>query len=88
MIKNTFAPDCENEYFHEEEILLLCRHGFPYEKFPPEVKAIADKMVRIHSERCKDVDGQLDRIRLRMTELDAKEARGESTLLVPNWEDA
>lgn len=54
LVKNDFLPTFENEYFTDEEILGLCRAGVPYEVLSDEARKVADRMVRVHVERCKD----------------------------------
>ena len=62
MFKNTFAPNCRNEYFTESEILGLCKTGFPVDSLPKEARDIVDKMTERHLEKCKDADSQIRRI--------------------------
>ena len=44
-IKNTFAPNCRNEYFVPATLYSLCRFGFPFKDLPEAAK----KMVREYS---------------------------------------
>ena len=80
-IKNTFDPDSTKKYFDAEDILMMYMHGFPRERMTPEARKIGKIMSRIHYERSKDPEPQLRRLALLRAELDAKEARGESTLI-------
>lgn len=53
LIKNTFAPNCKSEYLTPNQLLTLCRFGFPIDRLPPDARKIADKMIRQHVERSK-----------------------------------
>ncbi len=52
-IRNTFAPMCKAEDFDCEDILHMCRNGFPYERLPEEAKVMMKEMKLIHDNRCK-----------------------------------
>ena len=45
LVKNTFAPNCDLEYFTPKQLLTLCRFGFPKEKMPPGARRVADQMI-------------------------------------------
>ena len=45
LIKNTFATNCDLEYFTPKQLLTLCRFGFPKEKMPPGARRVADQMI-------------------------------------------
>ncbi|MDA7943423.1 MAG: hypothetical protein MPJ06_05375 [Nitrosopumilus sp.] len=62
MIKNTFAPDSRNEYFTENEIMGLCRMGFPISRMPKEAREVAERMVDRHDEKCADGESESRRI--------------------------
>ena len=62
LFKNTFAPNCRNEYFTESEILGLCKTGFPADRLPKDAREAVDKMTERHVEKSKDADSQIRRI--------------------------
>ncbi|RNJ77781.1 MAG: hypothetical protein EB829_06150, partial [Nitrosopumilus sp. H8] len=51
-IKNTFAPDCDNEYFVPATLFSLCKYGFPFEKLPKEAKKMVEEYSDEYYKRC------------------------------------
>ena len=45
LIRNTFAPSCEAEYLTPNQLLTMCRFGFPIDDLPPEARRVADEMI-------------------------------------------
>ena len=39
-IKNTFAPNCKNEYFNADTLFGIIRAGFGYDNLPPDAQAL------------------------------------------------
>ena len=42
-IKNTFAPNCTNEYLTPAMLFCACKYGFPYNDLPDEAKKMLDE---------------------------------------------
>ncbi|RNJ75980.1 MAG: hypothetical protein EB828_03825 [Nitrosopumilus sp. D6] len=51
-IKNTFAPNCRNEYFEPGALFYLCKYGFPFEKLPEEGKKMVREYTKEYDKRC------------------------------------
>ncbi|RNJ76328.1 MAG: hypothetical protein EB828_03075 [Nitrosopumilus sp. D6] len=51
-IKNTFAPNCDNEYFVPATLFSLCKYGFPFEKLPEEGKKMVLEFSEEYSKTC------------------------------------
>ncbi|RNJ77221.1 MAG: hypothetical protein EB829_07025 [Nitrosopumilus sp. H8] len=50
-IKNTFAPNCRNEYFVPATLFSLCRYGFQFEKLPEEGKMLLE-YIKEYDKKC------------------------------------
>ena len=44
-IKNTFAPNCKNEYFNADTLFGAIRAGFGYHNLPPEAQALVKPLM-------------------------------------------
>ncbi|RNJ77452.1 MAG: hypothetical protein D9C04_01505 [Nitrosopumilus sp. B06] len=51
-IKNTFAPNCDNEYFTSGSLFAECKYGFPFEKLPEEGKKMVLEYIDEYDKRC------------------------------------
>ena len=51
-IRNTFAPDCDNDYFTPATLFSLCKYGYPFEKLPEEGKDMVMEYAREYTKRC------------------------------------
>ncbi|RNJ80224.1 MAG: hypothetical protein D9C04_02120 [Nitrosopumilus sp. B06] len=51
-IKNTFAPNCDNEYFEPGALFSLCKYGFRFEKLPEEAKKMMLEYEEEYYKRC------------------------------------
>ncbi|RNJ76782.1 MAG: hypothetical protein EB828_02390 [Nitrosopumilus sp. D6] len=51
-IKNTFAPNCRNEYFVPATLFSLCKYGFRFEKLPEEAKKMMLEYSEEYYKRC------------------------------------
>lgn len=56
-LKNTFAPNCKNEYFTPATLAGLCRYGFSYDDLPKEGKQMVDEYMKGYRKRCSNGDG-------------------------------
>ncbi len=50
-IKNTFAENCENEYFTPAELFCLRRYGFPFDDLPEEGKQMVLEYEKEYSKK-------------------------------------
>ncbi len=50
-IKNTFAPNCGNEYFTDATLFSLCKYGFPFDDLPEEAKEIVTEYEKEYSKK-------------------------------------
>ena len=51
-IRNTFAPDCENEYFTPTTLFYLCKYGFPFKELPEEAKEMVLEFIEEYDKTC------------------------------------
>ncbi len=51
-IKNTFVPDCENEYFTPSSLFYVCKYGFPFRELPEEGKRMVRAYRKEHLKIC------------------------------------
>ncbi|RNJ79837.1 MAG: hypothetical protein D9C04_03495 [Nitrosopumilus sp. B06] len=51
-IKNTFVPNCDNEYFVPATLFSLCKYGFPFEELPEEAKKMLLEYEEEYYKRC------------------------------------
>ena len=58
-IKNTFAPNCRNEYFTPVTLHSLCRWGFPFEKLPEEAKEMVMEYCKEYDKTCTKTGGKV-----------------------------
>ncbi|MDA7940492.1 MAG: hypothetical protein MPJ06_03565 [Nitrosopumilus sp.] len=58
-IRNTFAPDCDNEYFTPVTIFSLWKHGFPLRDMPEEAQKMALEYKKIYLARCTGPDEKI-----------------------------
>ena len=51
-IKNTFSPNCRNEYFTPVTLFAECKYGFPFEKLPEEGKKMVLEYIDEYDKKC------------------------------------
>ncbi|RNJ75173.1 MAG: hypothetical protein EB828_05635 [Nitrosopumilus sp. D6] len=51
-IKNTFAPNCRNEYFTPVTLFAACKYGLSFEKLPEEGKKMVLEYSREYAKTC------------------------------------
>ncbi|RNJ80709.1 MAG: hypothetical protein D9C04_00295 [Nitrosopumilus sp. B06] len=51
-IKNTFAPNCDNEYFTPVTLFAACKYGLSFDKLPEEGKKMVLEYSEEYSKTC------------------------------------
>lgn len=51
-IKNTFASNCDNEYFTPSSLFCICKYGFPYDELPEEGKRMVKAYKKVYNKKC------------------------------------
>ena len=52
IVRNTFAPSCQNEYLDGGMLFQLCKYGFPFERLPDEGKEMLLEYRKEYIKKC------------------------------------